>query len=189
MFPMISGAEELERALAALEEARRELRARGIAFNPRMKVGTMIEIPSAAFTSDLLATKCDFFSIGTNDLIQYLLAVDRVNPRTAHLYEPTHPAVLRTLKNIFDAAHGAGIKVAICGEMAGDAVLVPLLLGLGADELSMAPASLPAVKYLVQHMKASDANKLAKEALRGRDAKTTAARALAFYRSCVDDMS
>jgi phosphoenolpyruvate-protein phosphotransferase (PTS system enzyme I) len=188
MFPMVSGAEELERALEVLEEARVELRGRGIPFDERMEVGTMIEIPSAALTSDILAPKCDFFSVGTNDLIQYLLAVDRVNTRTAHLYEPTHPAVLRTLKMVFDAAHAAGIKVAVCGEMAGDPVMVPLLLGLGADELSVAPSSLPNVKYLVQNMKASDAEKLAKEALRNRDPKITASRALEFYRDRTGEM-
>jgi phosphotransferase system enzyme I (PtsI) len=189
MFPMISGADELERAKAVLDEARAELRARGVPFDERMRVGTMIEIPSAAMISDVLARKCDFFSVGTNDLIQYLLAVDRGNTRTAHLYEPTHPAVLRTLEMIFGEAHKAGIPVSVCGEMAGDPVMVPLLLGLGADELSMAPACLPTVKYLVQNMKASDAEKLAKEGLRSRDPKATAERALEFYRERAGDVA
>jgi phosphotransferase system enzyme I (PtsI) len=188
MFPMISGVEELEKAKEVVEEAKAELVARKVEFNTKIKVGSMIEIPSAALVADVLAEKCDFFSVGTNDLIQYLLAVDRVNPRTAHLYEPTHPAVLRTLKMIFDAAHEAGIKASVCGEMASDPVLVPLLLGLGADELSMAPASLPAVSYLIQHMKISDATKLAKEAIKGRDPKAAFNAAIDFYKDRVRDM-
>src|SRR5512143_2271111 len=126
---MISGTEELDRANALLNEARAELSARGQAFDTKLRVGTMIEIPSAAVASDLLATKCDFFSIGTNDLIQYLLAIDRGNNRIAHLYDPSHPAVLRMLKLVVDAGHARNIKVSVCGEMAGDPIYVPLLLG------------------------------------------------------------
>ena len=185
MFPMISGMDELNRALEVLAEAKAELKANGVLYNPRIPVGSMIEIPSAALIADLLATKCDFFSIGTNDLIQYLLAVDRLNPRTAHLYEPTHPAVLRTLKSIFDAGHRAGTKVSVCGEMAGDPIMVPLLLGLGADELSVAPAGLTAVKYLIQHMRMSDAVKLAQEALGNPDGQAVAMRSLEFYNACI----
>ena len=165
MYPMISGLEELARANALLEECREELRRKGQNFDSEMEVGAMIEIPSAATTADLLAKKCDFFSIGTNDLIQYLLAIDRVNDRIAHLYEPTHPAVLRTLKHIVDEAHKQGIKVSVCGEMAGDPVYVPLLLGLGVDELSMTPPLLPAVKFLVRAMKFAEAKKLTDQAL------------------------
>jgi len=189
MFPMISGVEELDRARELLDEAKAELRAKGQAFNADIKVGSMIEIPSAALVADALAAKCDFFSIGTNDLIQYLLAVDRGNPRTAHLYEPTHPAVLRTLRHIFDAAHEAGIKVSVCGEMASDPVLVPLLMGLGVDELSMAPASLPAVSYLIQRTRLSDANRLAREAIRSGDPKGTLAAAIDFYKDRVREMA
>jgi phosphotransferase system enzyme I (PtsI) len=185
MFPMISGTEELDRALEMAEEAKQELRDRNIPFNEEIEMGSMIEIPSAAIAADLLAKRCDFFSVGTNDLIQYLLAVDRVNTKTAHLYEPTHPAVLRTLKSVFDAAHAAGIKSAICGEVAGDPILVPLLLGLGADELSASPALLPTVKYLIQHMKMSDAVKLAKDSLKAEDPKEIAAACLAFYQARV----
>lgn len=188
MFPMISGADELVRARALFEEAKQELRARGEPFSPDLEIGSMIEIPSAAMTCDILARECEFFSIGTNDLIQYLLAVDRVNPRTAHLYEPTHPAVLRCIHDICRAAHAARIKVSVCGEMAGDPVCVPLLLGLGVDALSATPACLPGVKYLIQHMKWADASKLAREALRMRDAKEIAARALAFHRERVGDL-
>ncbi|HEY9249908.1 MAG TPA: phosphoenolpyruvate--protein phosphotransferase, partial [Rariglobus sp.] len=171
MYPMISGREELARANAVLAECKEELKAKKQAFNPKLQVGTMIEIPSAAVTADLLARDCDFFSIGTNDLIQYLLAIDRVNDRIAHLYEPTHPAVIRTLKSVIDEAHRHKIKVSVCGEMAGDAVYAPLLLGLGVDELSMTPPLIPAVKYLLRSMKLSDAQALAAEALKLASAK------------------
>lgn len=171
MYPMISGREELARANAVLAECKEELKSKKIAFNPKLQVGTMIEIPSAAVTADLLAKDCDFFSIGTNDLIQYLMAIDRVNDRIAHLYEPTHPAVIRTLKSVIDEAHKQKIKVSVCGEMAGDAIYAPLLLGLGVDELSMTPPLIPAVKYLVRSMKLSDAKKLADDALALTSAK------------------
>jgi phosphotransferase system enzyme I (PtsI) len=165
MYPMISGDEELQRANEILDECKEELKAKGIPFSAELEVGAMIEIPSAAITSDILAKKCDFFSIGTNDLIQYLLAIDRVNDRIAHLYEPTHPAVLRTLKQVIDEAHKNKIKVSVCGEMAGDPVYVPLLLGLGIDELSMTPPLIPAVKFLVRAIKFSEAKQLADQAL------------------------
>jgi len=181
MYPMISGSEELARANEVLEECRVELRGKGVAFDEKMPVGAMIEIPSAAITADILAGQCDFFSIGTNDLIQYLLAIDRLNDRIAHLYEPTHPAVLRTLKQIVDEAHKRKIKVSVCGEMAGDPVYAPLLLGLGVDELSMTPPLLPAVKFLVRAMKMADAKTLAQEALTMTSPKEIYSRALAFW--------
>lgn len=165
MYPMISGSEEMRRANAVLEECRVDLRARGVPFDEKMPVGSMIEIPSAAMTADLLAKECDFFSVGTNDLIQYLLAIDRVNDRIAHLYEPTHPAVLRTLRHIVVEAHRAHIKVSVCGEMAGDPVYTPLLIGLGVDELSMTPPMIPAARYVLRHMKLTDAKLLAQTAL------------------------
>jgi phosphotransferase system enzyme I (PtsI) len=181
MYPMISGPEELDRANALLAEARAELKERKQAFDETMRIGAMIEIPSAAIAGDLLAEKCDFFSIGTNDLIQYLLAIDRGNSRIAHLYDPTHPAVLRTLKQIVDTGHAHKLKVSVCGEMAGDSVYVPLLLGLGVDELSMTPTLLPAVKFIIRAMKMSDAKALAAEALRQTDPKKTYALVEAFY--------
>ena len=183
MYPMISGVEELARANAVLAECREELKARGVAFDPAMEVGTMIEIPSAAATADLLAEQCAFFSIGTNDLIQYLLAIDRVNDRIAHLYEPTHPAILRTLRSVVDEGHRRGLPVSVCGEMAGDPVFAPLLLGLGVDILSMSPGWVPQVKYLVRAMKMSDARALAAEALRMSSPREIYARCDAFYRS------
>jgi phosphotransferase system enzyme I (PtsI) len=181
MYPMISGPDELDRANAMLDEARAELKERGIAFDEKMRVGTMIEIPSAAIAGEILAEKSNFFSIGTNDLIQYLLAIDRGNSRIAHLYDPTHPAVLRIIKQIVDTGHAHGIKVSVCGEMAGDALYAPLLLGLGVDELSMTPTLVPSVRYLVRVMKMSDARALAAEALKQTDAKKTYALVEAFY--------
>lgn len=145
----------------------------------------MIEIPSAACTADLLAAKNDFFSIGTNDLIQYLLAIDRVNDRIAHLYEPTHPAVVRTLSQIVHEAHRAKIRVSVCGEMAGDPVLAPLLIGLGVDELSMTPPLLPAVKFAVRAMTMSDARALASQSLTLKGAKEILALCETFYRARV----
>jgi phosphotransferase system enzyme I (PtsI) len=189
MYPMISGSEELARANALLDECKGELRARGQAFNESIEVGSMIEIPSAAITSDILARQCKFFSVGTNDLIQYLIAIDRVNDRIAHLYEPSHPAVVRMLKLIVDEAHKAGIPVAVCGEMAGDPVYTPLLLGLGIDELSMTPPLLPSVKFLVRAMSMADARELAAKALTMDSAKDIYALCDAFYRQrvCADE--
>lgn len=165
MYPMISGSEEMRRANAVLEECRVELRAAGVPFDPAMPVGSMIEVPSAALSADLLARECDFFSIGTNDLIQYLMAIDRVNDRIAHLYEPTHPAVLRTLRHIVVEAHRARIKVSVCGEMAGDPNYTALLIGLGVDELSMAPPLIPAARYVLRNLKLTEAKELAQTAM------------------------
>ena len=181
MYPMISGPEELDRANALLAEAKAELTERKQPFDPKLSVGAMIEIPSAALAGDLLAGKCGFFSIGTNDLIQYLFAIDRGNNRIAHLYDPTHPVVLRVLKQIVDAGHAHKLKVSVCGEMAGDSIYVPLLLGLGVDELSMTPTLLPSVKFVIRAMKMSDAQALAAEALKQTDPKRTYALAEAFY--------
>jgi phosphotransferase system enzyme I (PtsI) len=186
MYPMISGVDELIRANTVLAEAREELRRRGERFDEKMDIGSMIEIPSAATTVDILAQHCQFFSIGTNDLIQYLLAIDRVNDRIAHLYEPTHPAMLRMIKRVVDDAHQHRLPVAVCGEMAGDPVFAPLLLGLGVDELSMSPPSLPAVKYFVRAMKMSDAQQLAAEALTLADPKEIYTRAEEFYKARVN---
>ncbi|MFI5336051.1 MAG: phosphoenolpyruvate--protein phosphotransferase [Opitutales bacterium] len=187
MYPMISGADEIDRANALLEEAKDELRARQLAFDAELRTGTMIEIPSAALTADVLAEKCDFFSIGTNDLIQYLLAIDRGNNRIAHLYDPSHPAVLRTIRQVIQAAQAHKVKVSVCGEMAGDPIYAPLLLGMGVDELSMTPALLPAVKYLLRNTKFSDARKLAEAALAETDPRKTYALVESFYRERVQE--
>jgi len=150
MFPMISGLDELRRARALLEECKSELSASGIDFDTRIEVGIMIEIPSAVMMADLLAAEADFFSIGTNDLIQYTLAVDRSNEHLSEFYQPLHPAVLRSLRRVVEVAHDAGIDACICGEMAGDPLCLPLLLGLGFDELSMGSASIPRVKQILR---------------------------------------
>jgi len=150
MYPMISGLDELRKVNAVLEECRIELREKGIAFDENMEVGAMIEVPSAAVTADLLAREVKFFSIGTNDLIQYAIAVDRLNEHIAHLYEPTHPAIIRLLQMTIEAAHKHGLWVGVCGEMAADIALTPLLLGLGVDELSTGAALVPRVKRAVQ---------------------------------------
>lgn len=152
MYPMISGLGELRRANAVLEEVKSDLRAEGQAFNEKIEVGAMVEVPSAATIVDLLAAEVDFLSIGTNDLIQYLLAVDRQNDRVAHLYEPAHPAVFRTLQRIIQGGRDAGIPVSVCGEIAGDPVFAGLLLGMGADSLSMASSVLPEVKYFIRKL-------------------------------------
>jgi phosphotransferase system enzyme I (PtsI) len=166
MFPMISGIEELERALALLEEARVECRKRGHAFAKDIKVGTMIEVPSAVMTADILAERSDFFSIGTNDLVQYTLAADRGNERVNYLGQPNHPAVLRFLKMTIDAAHQKGIRAAMCGELAGDPSVTPLLLGLGLDEFSMAASSIPQVKRIIRGVSMESCRALAEEVLR-----------------------
>jgi phosphoenolpyruvate-protein phosphotransferase (PTS system enzyme I) len=166
MFPMISGLDELRGALAVLAECKKELRKEKIDIGEKIEAGAMIEIPSAAISANVLAREVDFFSIGTNDLIQYALAVDRVNEKTAHLYEPTHPAVLRLLKMIADAAHASNIWVGVCGEMAGDVALTPLLLGLGVDELSASAILVPRVKRAVQSLAIPECRELVEEALK-----------------------
>jgi phosphotransferase system enzyme I (PtsI) len=160
MFPMISGLEELNRALGVFEECKTELEKEGHEFDPKTEVGAMIEIPSAAMCAERLAREIDFFSIGTNDLIQYAIAVDRVNERVAHLYQPTHPAVVRLLKMVADAGHAHDLWVGVCGEMAGDLALTPLLLGLGMDELSVGASLVPPVKRAVQSLVHSECQKL-----------------------------
>ena len=170
MFPFVSGVEELRAARSALARAAETLRTRGEAA-PHVPVGVMIEVPSAALTADLLAREADFFSIGTNDLIQYCLAVDRTDDRVSRLYEPLHPAILRTIRLVARASRHGGIPVAVCGEMASDPVLLTLLVGLGLREFSMSPTAIPLAKRVLRGLKASDAKHAASRALR---AHTTA---------------
>jgi phosphotransferase system enzyme I (PtsI) len=178
MFPMISGLDELRRAIAVLEECKQELRNSRAEVAERVEVGAMIEIPSAAICAGALAREVDFFSIGTNDLIQYALAVDRVNEKIAYLYEPTHPAILRLLKMVADAAHANRIWVGVCGEMAGDVALVPLLLGLGMDELSASATLVPRVKRAVQSVTIPECRELVEDALKLNTASEILGRCL-----------
>jgi phosphotransferase system enzyme I (PtsI) len=160
MFPMISGIAELRATKVVVDEVKTELAAEGIAFDPDIKLGIMIEMPSAALTADLLAQECDFFSIGTNDLIQYTMAVDRVNEYVSYLYEPLHPSLLRLIQMVAKAANAANIPVTVCGEMAGEPMIAPVLLGLGIRELSMSAVSVPEVKATVRATTISDAEAL-----------------------------
>jgi phosphotransferase system enzyme I (PtsI) len=165
MFPMISGLDELTQAIALVEEYKAELRQENLPFDENLEVGAMIETPSAVIVADSLAKRLKFFSIGTNDLIQYSLAVDRMNEKIAHLYEPTHPAIVRLIKAAVDSAHKHQVWVSVCGEMASDPVLAPLLLGLGVDELSAAPPLVPPMKFIIRRLKLGEARQLADFAL------------------------
>ena len=176
MYPMISGLDELNQANALLEESKAELRKEGVPFDEQLEVGAMIEIPSAALAAESLAKRVKFFSVGTNDLIQYSLAVDRLNERIAHLYEPTHPAIIRLIKMTADAGTRHGVWTGVCGEMAGDPVLTPLLLGLGVTELSAAPGTVPQIKYLIRRLKMKEARELADFALNCESASEILAR-------------
>jgi len=166
MYPMISGLEELRQANKILEDAKDELKKKKVPFNNDIQVGTMIEVPSAAMTADILAKETDFFSIGTNDLIQYSLAVDRANEKVAYLYDPAHPAVLRLIKNIIEAAHSNNIRVGMCGEMAGEPHLALVLLGLGLDEFSMPAQVIPELKYIIRALSFKQAKEISDGALR-----------------------
>jgi phosphotransferase system enzyme I (PtsI) len=161
MFPMISGVGELREAMAVVEEVRGELRRRRIPYDKEMPIGIMIEIPAAAIMADLLAREVGFFSIGTNDLIQYSLAIDRVNEHVSYLYEPLHPAILRLIRRVVEAGHDAGIPVSMCGEMAGEPIYSYALLGLGLDELSMNAAAIPRVKRILRKSVAYEAKEFA----------------------------
>src|SRR5437016_9799943 len=182
MYPMISGLDELNQANALLEECRRELRTERIPFGEALETGAMIEIPSAVLTADSLAQRVKFLSIGTNDLIQYSLAVDRLNEKIAHLYEPTHPAIVRLIKATVEAGRRNGIWVGVCGEMAGDPALVPLLLGLDIDELGAAFSVVPQVKFLIRRLKLSEARQLADFALNCESGSEILARSQALAR-------
>lgn len=165
MFPMIGTLTELCRAKEMLETARRELREEGLPFNEQMEVGIMIEVPSAVAVADQLAREVDFFSIGTNDLTQYVMAADRGNARVSGLASAFQPAVLRMIRDAAAAAHEAGIWIGMCGELAGNPLATPVLLGLGLDELSMSAPAIPAVKEAVRNLTLDEARRIAGEAL------------------------
>jgi phosphotransferase system enzyme I (PtsI) len=174
MYPMISGLEELIEANKILDKVKKSLRAENIKFDEDIEVGAMVEVPSAAVIADVLAKEIDFISIGTNDLIQYTLAVDRVNENVTHLYEPSHPAILRLIKRIIDAGHDVGIDVGMCGEMAGDPYYTILLLGMGIDEFSVSPAQLPKIKKVIRSVSYEDAKQVASEILKCGDKESIA---------------
>jgi phosphoenolpyruvate-protein phosphotransferase (PTS system enzyme I) len=169
MFPFVTGVEELRAARIAVAQAANALRTRGIQV-PDVPIGIMIEVPSAALTIDLLAAETDFVSIGTNDLIQYTLAVDRTDDRVSRMYEPLHPAILRVLRQVAKGAGRRGVPVSVCGEMAADPVIVPLLTGLGLREFSMTPAAIPVVKQIVRGLRIGDTVRLASRALKAATA-------------------
>ncbi|ADD68091.1 phosphoenolpyruvate-protein phosphotransferase [Denitrovibrio acetiphilus DSM 12809] len=165
LFPMISGMEEYHKCLDALEKAKAELRAEGVDFDENIKKGVMMELPSLAVISDFIAAEVDFFSVGTNDLIQYTLGIDRNNEFVAYLYRPTHPAVIRTLKKIIESANAAGIECTVCGEIAGEPKYIPMLIGLGYRSLSMSPAGLLKARMIIRALNISDCHKLVDELL------------------------
>jgi phosphotransferase system enzyme I (PtsI) len=172
MYPMISGVAEVVQANEILRTVMYDLKQEGFAYDENIEVGAMIEIPSAALTAETIATEVDFFSIGTNDLIQYTMAVDRVNEKVAGLYEPTHPAILRLIRNCVESAHNNDIWVGVCGEIAGEPLYAPLLVGMGVDELSVGVASLSRIKEVIRRITLKEAEELAAAALhtsRGRD--------------------
>src|SRR4029078_13300237 len=188
MFPMISGLEELRRAMAVLQECKQQLRDSKIEMAEKIEVGAMVEIPSAAIVASALAREVNFLSIGTNDLIQYALAVDRVNEKVAYLYEPTDPGILRLLKMVVDAAHANHIWVGVCGEMAGDVALVPLLLGLGVDELSASATLVPRVKRAVQSVTIPECRELVEQTLKLNTASEILERCLQLADSRYGDL-
>ena len=165
MYPMIASVEEVKAANAMLTECKDELIAEGVAFNTDIKVGIMIEVPAAAVISPILAKYVDFFSIGTNDLCQYTLAVDRMNEAIGNLYQPLHPAVLRLIKHVIDASHEQGKFTGMCGELAGDPVATMILLGLGLDEFSMTASSIPLIKNILRSVTKAECEAFAQKAL------------------------
>lgn len=188
MYPMITAIDELEEANLVLESCKEQLRSSGVAFDETLEAGVMIETPSAAVLADSLAQRAKFFSVGTNDLIQYSLAVDRLNEKISHLYEPTNPAILRLIRMAVDAAHSQGKEVTVCGEMAGEPIHIPLLLGLGVDHLSVAPSLLGQSRYVVRNLRWTDAQRLAQEALGAARGQDVLKEAESFTRSIAAEL-
>jgi phosphotransferase system enzyme I (PtsI) len=171
MFPLVSGVQELRQVKTLVREIRMELDAENIPYNRELQIGIMIEVPSAAVIADLLATEADFFAIGTNDLIQYSLAIDRSNEKVSYLYEPLHPAILRLVKGVIDAGKRAGIPVEMCGEMASDPIYAIVLLGLGLEIFSMNPSSIPVIKNVIRSVRYKDCRRIAEMALNKKTAQ------------------
>jgi phosphotransferase system enzyme I (PtsI) len=188
MFPMVATREEVRAARAIVRECMDELRAEGKAFDEQIAIGAMIEVPGAAMAADLLAPEVDFFSIGTNDLTQYTIAVDRVNERVAGLYEPMHPGVLRLIDAVVKAAAHRGIWVGVCGEAAGDVLYAPLLIGLGVDELSVGPRQVLRVKRAVRSLSLEKCRELTEAALGGLDTPEITARCEAMAREAYPEL-
>lgn len=189
MYPMISSLEELQRANEIFRDVREELSREGAPMAERFEVGAMIEVPSAALTCDLLAKEVDFFSIGTNDLIQYALAVDRVNEKIAYLYEPTHPAILRLIQRVIEVGHSANLWVGMCGEMAGEPVMTLLLMGMGLDEFSTSPVQLPLVKRVIRSVEHSFARSVVEQVLTLKTGKEVEAFLTATLKQIVPDLT
>jgi len=171
MFPLVSGVQELRQVKTLVRELKAELDADGLPYKPDLKIGIMIEVPSAAVIADILAQEADFFAIGTNDLIQYSLAIDRSNENVSYLYEPLHPALLRLIKGVIDAGKKAGIPVSMCGEMAADPIYAIVLLGLGLEVFSMNPSSVPVIKNVIRSVRYRDCRRIAEAALTKRTAQ------------------
>ncbi|MFN9028513.1 MAG: phosphoenolpyruvate--protein phosphotransferase [Akkermansiaceae bacterium] len=188
MFPLVSGLSELLQARDMLNRCMDELTREGIPFNEKIPVGVMIEVPSAAVCADLLAPNVDFFSIGTNDLIQYTVAVDRVNPHVADLYKPTHPAVIRLIKKTVEAGEAHGIWTGVCGEMAGDIRLTPLLLGLGVEELSVSPKIVPRVGQVIRSLKYSECQAMADEVMKQTRSQHIMDLSMSLAKKCYPDL-
>lgn len=181
LLPMISSIREVEKTRLLVEQAKSELKKQSVPYDEKIEIGAMIEVPSAALTADIIAAECDFISVGTNDLIQYLLAVDRVNDLVANLYEPTHPAVIRTLDMVVSAGQKAGIPVCVCGEIAADPIFAPLLLGMGVTEFSMSAKSVSEIKFLLRKVPIEKAKALRDEILTLKRSRNIASRLRSFH--------
>jgi phosphotransferase system enzyme I (PtsI) len=183
MFPMVAQVEEIVQAKRMLDEAAESLEKDGLPYKRDIPVGAMMEVPSAVVMADAFAKEVDFFSLGTNDLIQYSFAIDRINKHVANLYQPLHPSVLRMIRQVVEAGQQVGIPVALCGEMGGDVISLPVLLGLEVDSISMNPVSVPAIKETIRQLSFQDAKVLAREALK----ESTASRVDALIREACGD--